>query len=143
MGNELFFAVRTKDENGEITEKTAKFAELPCDTGYISDGYHTFDELYEHRCLLFCMLLTMVSHQDTLPMGWDLLAWKSLKHSDGSSIEGWFIAGIYIGGKQITYHLPLRMFNDLQSVETLATAPEWDGHTSQDVIERLKEWLKS
>lgn len=24
--------------------------------GDISDGYHTFDELYEHRCLLFIRL---------------------------------------------------------------------------------------
>lgn len=115
---------------------------IPCETGQVSDGYHTFDELYDHRCLLFGMLLTMVSHQDTLPMGRDFEAWKSLLHSDGSSFEGWFIAGITFRGQQISYHLPMVMFNDLQSVETVARAPEWDGHTSRDVVERLSQWLK-
>lgn len=116
--------------------------QIPCEAGDVSDGYHTFDELYEHRCLLFGLLLTFISHQDALPMGWDFEAWKALLHSDGTSIPGWFIAGIVFRGQQISYHLPLRMFNDLASVETLARAPEWDGHTSRDVIERLGQWLK-
>lgn len=30
---------------------------IPIDAGKVSDGYHTFDELYEHRCLLFINLV--------------------------------------------------------------------------------------
>ena len=34
-----------------MSEKTFKIV-----NGDMSDGYHTFDELYEHRCLLFIVL---------------------------------------------------------------------------------------
>ena len=111
-----------------------------CDPGKVSDGYHTFDELYEHRCLLFCMLLTLISVD--VPTGFDLECWKSKQHSDGSSFDGWFIAGM--SGTlldPVTYHLPDRMWNFLSSVQTLEKAPQWDGHTSQDVIKRLTDWL--
>ena len=51
--------------------------------GDISDGYHTFEELYEHRCALFVALL--IKSPD--------ISWYSLKHSDGSDWPGWFIDG--------------------------------------------------
>lgn len=116
---------------------------IKCEPGKVSDGYHTFDELYEHRCLLFCWLLVFVRQEEERPAGFDLECWKSRKHSDGSSFPGWFVAGIEspVFG-QITYHLPDRMWELLPSVEKMETAPPFDGHTSQDVINRLTEWLK-
>ncbi|MET4695217.1 hypothetical protein V5J35_000855 [Endozoicomonas sp. NE40] len=30
---------------------------LPCDVSQVSDGYHTFAELYDHRCLLWVNVL--------------------------------------------------------------------------------------
>jgi hypothetical protein len=111
--------------------------EIPCETGQVSDGYHTFDELYDHRCLLFCAL----SRYDE----GDTYCWKSGKHHDGSSYEGWFIAGIELksatGSKTITYHLPVKYW-DLFNGQDKETAPEWDGHTSADVLQRLANWLK-
>lgn len=105
------------------------------ETEDISDGYHTFKELYSHRIELFIALCnTMDRHRDvsTPPI------WKSKKHSDGSSWEGWFICGIGKDkGKQITYHLPLEKWDDLH-VDVLDQAPEFDGHTPADVLERLK-----
>lgn len=100
------------------------------DTNLISDGYHTFGELYEHRCRLFIALC----HQMFLE------AWKSKKHSDGSEWDGWFVAGIHPTGRSapITYHLPISMWNDLK-VDPVDKAPEWDGHTPADVLERLKK----
>ena len=66
--------------------------------------------------------------------------WRSLKHSDGSSWDGWFIMGIGLKpGKQITYHLPVSRWEDTGFVETFERAPEFDGHSSDDVLERLKE----
>jgi hypothetical protein len=41
-------------------------------------------------------------------------------------------------GKQISYHLPLSRWDETYFAETLDKAPEWDGHTSADVLERLK-----
>jgi hypothetical protein len=109
---------------------------IECETGKLSDGYHTFDELYDHRCLLFLAFQAMV-HRDTLPYSG---AWKSRKHQDGSSFEGWFIAGLTLPQGSISYHIPDKFWDLCKGAER-ETAPEWDGHTSQDVIERLRLWL--
>lgn len=107
---------------------------IPCDPGQVSDGYHTFDELYEHRCLLFAALLSCHNFG----------GWKSRKHDDGTFMEGWFVAGASLltvaREKMITYHLPEKHW-DLVDVEELERAPKWDGHTSEDVLDRLKGWL--
>lgn len=66
------------------------------------------------------------------------LVWKSKKHSDGSEWDGWFIVGINKEkGTQITYHLPIERWNDVLAYE-FDIAPEYDGHTPADVIQRLK-----
>jgi hypothetical protein len=99
----------------------------------ISDGYHTFSELYEHRIALF-IAFCFCSKKNC-----DRLVWRSKKHSDNSSFKEWFIMGIgEEKGKQITYHLPLKKWNDCDFAQTLDKAPEFDGHTSADVLKRLK-----
>lgn len=41
-------------------------------------------------------------------------------------------------GKQITYHLPAKYWNEVcEFANILEKAPEFDGHTSDDVYERL------
>lgn len=105
------------------------------DTGSISDGYHTLNELYEHRHALFLAL--MYTQPDR--------SWYSHCHDDGSSYDGWFIAGMTLAptGLTITYHLPDRLLEkaELTGASLLKNAPKWDGHTPQDVIERLYESL--
>lgn len=103
------------------------------------DGYHTFDELYDHRIALFIKLCQYLLMDDSNYSG----VWRSKIHHDGSSFDGWFIMGI--GGRtpeecqQITYHLPNSRWDETDFAETLEKAPEWDGHTSDDVITRLKQ----
>lgn len=100
-------------------------------TGETSDGYHTFSELYEHRHALF---LAFVSVRG---------GWMSKKHHDGSEMGGWFIAGTYLNGVgSISYHLPIRLWDSCANtkVSILEAAPVWDGHTSQDVINRLMKF---
>ena len=106
--------------------------EIDCETGKVSDGYHTFDELYDHRCLNFLGFQAMLHYCP---------AWKSRNHHDGSSFEGWFIAGIQLPEGQISYHIPDKYW-DLCKAPEQKNAPEWDGHTSADVIDRLAGWLK-
>lgn len=107
---------------------------LKVDTNKITDGYHTFEELYEHRCLLWVKLLNYSARSNPDQE----INWKSIKHSDGSVWDGWFIAGHGIeAGDQITYHLPMRLWEKLEVKERL-TAPPYDGHTPQDVIKRLQ-----
>lgn len=43
-------------------------------------------------------------------------------------------------GDQITYHLPIDKWDKLR-VEELKAAPPYDGHTSDDVIERIYKLL--
>lgn len=107
---------------------------VPCDTGKVSDGYHTFDELYEHRCALFLAL--MKAHRE--------LSWFSQIHHDNTAMEGWFIAGIALPTGQVTYHLPDKLWNiaSLTGAKSLIRGVEWDGHTSADVVTRLTLWAK-
>ncbi len=104
-------------------------------TGQTSDGYHTFDELYEHRIALFLALCNYAKDNITV--------WRSKLHSDGSAIDGWFVMGIgTMYGRQITYHLPMSRWDDAGFVMTLDRAPPFDGHTSADVLKRLEKFFK-
>lgn len=105
------------------------------EAGKISDGYHTFDDLYNHRHHLFIAL--MVSNPS--------ISWRSLCHEDGTMFSSdWFIAGINLPTGTISYHLPMSLWAMLnnQPIEIRKTAPKWDGHTSDDVLARLREWVE-
>lgn len=54
------------------------------DMGEISDGYHTFNELYHHRAVLFSVICNANKE----------IAWKSKAHADGTMFDGMFIVGI-------------------------------------------------
>ncbi|MBX3291559.1 MAG: hypothetical protein KF881_01565 [Acidobacteria bacterium] len=99
-------------------------AESGCDTEEISDGYHTFGELYAHRAELFIALCRRITDCEE-PAASDLSSvWRTLRHSDGSQLEGWFVTGIgYREGEQITYHLPVEKWADTHFAHTLDTAP--------------------
>lgn len=101
---------------------------MTIDIGKTSDGYHTFDELYEHRVALFMAL--MICNPE--------ISWKSLKHADGSDYPDWFIAGMHLSSGAITYHLPVYKWEMLAGIKTLENAPKWDGHTASDVVARLE-----
>lgn len=99
----------------------------------VFDGFHIMDELYDHRITLFIALCKRLE-KDDFPV------WRSKLHSDGTSFEGWFIFGIEKGtGAQMTYHLPLDRWEETNFAEDLENAPEWDGHSPADVLERLKK----
>jgi hypothetical protein len=109
----------------------------------LSDGYHTMDELYDHRITLFLALATLLKRQEnaigSVPAA-ESFVWRSRLHHDGTSFEGQFILGIGKEmGHQITYHLPLSRWEETNFAETLDRGPEWDGHTPADVLERLKK----
>jgi hypothetical protein len=98
----------------------------------ISDGYHTCVELYGHRNTLYIALCKAIRKSNEI--------WKSKQHSDGTRSDGFFILGIKTEqNEQITYHLPLSYWQECEFATTLATAPTYDGHSSNDVLERLKK----
>ena len=98
------------------------------DISKLSDGYHSFDELYEVRCLLFIALIK--AHPEK--------SWRASANHDGQKWEGWFVCGINPEkGKQVTFHLPEKFWSKLDGIETHEINPYFDGHTSADVLARL------
>jgi hypothetical protein len=113
----------------QIKQINTQISELPSGAANdISDGYHTFGELYKVRCLLFVALIQ--AHKEK--------AWRASKNADGVKWDGWFICGLHPQhGSQITFHLPEKMWLLLEGIETHEINPYYDGHTSEDVLERL------
>lgn len=95
--------------------------------GEFSDGYHTFNELYHHRAILFAVICNQFKK----------LAWKSKLHSDGTMYDDMFIVGINTPQGPATYHYNINPYWDMFDVIELSNAPEWDGHTPDDAIERI------
>ena len=104
---------------------------IDCLTGQVSDGYHTFGELYEHRCLLFVALL-----------GWQSGTFKTLRNDKGEEWPGWFIAGFNSPVGQVTYHLPAELW-DLVDGDIIERNEDYDGHTAADVAQRLRKLIES
>lgn len=107
-----------------------RFADLiePCPIdGETSDGYHTFNELYHHRAVLFSVIVATFGER----------AWKSKLHADGTMYDGMFIVGIETPDGQATYHYDIDPYWNLFRCTELGRAPEWDGHTPNQAIERI------
>ena len=96
-------------------------------TGETSDGYHTFNELYHHRAVLFSVIVANYKER----------AWKSVRHHDGTMYDGMFIVGIDTPDGQATYHYDINPYWDMFDCKVLEFAPEWDGHTPAQAIERI------
>ena len=96
--------------------------------GDVSDGYHTFNSLYNQRLYLWAALVK--AYKDK--------AWKTSRHSDGKPCFGgnWFLVGITTPAGDYTYHYELKDW-DLFDCKVLDRAPEFDGHTDADVTRVL------
>jgi hypothetical protein len=91
--------------------------------GEISDGYHTFNELYYHRMVLFSVICNTYKSK----------AWKSWKHSDDTMFDDYFIVGITTDKGDYSYHYHKDHW-DTFDVKELPTAPVWDGHKPSDIL---------
>ena len=112
----------------QLTPEQAIAATLGTEiNGDTSDGYHTFNELYHHRAVLFSVVVA--NHRD--------IAWKAKKHHDGTMYNGMFIVGIDTPWGQASYHYDIDPYWDMFDCEEREVAPEWDGHTPDEAIERI------
>ena len=111
------------------TPATGKRESLKLKIGDISDGYHTFDELYHHRAVLFAVICNMYPDK----------AWKSKQHDDPNfpMYKGMFIVGIETPEGQATYHYNLDPYWDIFNVKEIDRAPKFDGHTPDEAIRRI------
>lgn len=103
------------------------YRKIPDNIGEFSDGYHTFNELYHHRAVLFSMICNIFPEK----------SWKSKLHDTGDMFEGMFIVGIETEQGQATYHYDIDPYWNMFKVKELEKAPKWDGHTSTDAIQRI------
>ena len=123
--------------DGEVLVSTARVADhliangvmVPPESGIgdMSDGYHTFNELYHHRAVLFSVICNL--HP--------LCSWKAKKHHDGTMYDGMFIVGINTPEGQATYHYDIDPYWDMFRVPEAEYAPIWDGHTPDEAIRRI------
>ena len=118
----------------DIFEKTYLHED---EMGNISDGYHTFNELYRYR------MLYNAAFFNELAKG-DIKVCKSHKHHDGEECfgGGWFIVMAELPTGQISNHYENRYW-ELFNIPELDTAWEWDGHTSNEAADRIESYLKS
>ena len=125
--------------------------------GDVSDGHHTFNELYEFRKLYNAALFNewAESHMKDLDMmnkGFNLMqchevkynVHKSWKHHDGELCcgGGWFIVVAVLPTGQISNHYKAEDWDLFKIPETEKALYEFDGHTPQDVVQRLTDLLK-
>lgn len=94
------------------------------DVGKVSDGYHTFDDLYTQRLILTAVIVR--DHPD--------ICWKSRRHNNGDLCfdGGYFIVGIDTPAGPYTYHYEDKYWGLFDCTE-LTVGKKWDGHTSEDV----------
>ena len=107
-----------------------KFYNQNASVGELSDGYHTFNELYHHRTVLLALALRSIP-----------FAWRSKKHEDGTMFDGMFIVGAPTQSGMITYHCDNEYW-DLFKIPVIPHAPHFDGHTPNDVLDRLTEIIE-
>ena len=99
----------------------------------VSDGFHTIDELYEFRKTYNAVLFNEWASQGQYSVH------KSERHGDGERCfgGGHFIVMANLPSGQISNHYELKDW-ELFKCEEREKADIWDGHSSADVLERLR-----
>jgi hypothetical protein len=107
-------------------------------TGDTSDGYHTFNELYDYRRVYNAKLFNEWALREKYDVH------KSWKHSDGNDCfgGGWFVVVAELPTGQITNHYEAKYWDDF-AIPEKPTANKYDGHTPQEVLDRIAQLEQS
>ena len=104
----------------------------------LNDEYHTMQELYDFRLMYNALLFNEWTKRE------DIEVYKSRRHYDNElCFDGdWFIVvAILPDGKQISNHYHIDYWDYFNIPSYPKMKDKFDGHTSQDVLNRLKEML--
>jgi len=106
------------------------------DDGTLSDGNHSFNELYDYRKAYNAAFFNELHGQYNVH--------KSKLHHDGEEPfgGGWFVVMADLPTGQISNHYELKDWN-LFKVPVRERAEEWDGHTPKQAYERLIKFIKT
>ena len=128
--------------------------------GSVSDGFHTFDEIYNFRKLYNALLFNEWAMQIKMETAFSKDAsgrtkqivvaksnkydvHKSIRHHNGELCfgGGWFVVIAILPSGQITNHYEMKDWDLFKIPEVEKAKYEFDGHTSQDVVERMLNLL--
>lgn len=143
----IYLCVMKIDKINQIIRESKKDGK---DTSKVSDGYHSFSELYKIRLAYNVALFNewaqqqQASETEFVHLGVPRLiskhdVHKSQRHYDGELCfgGGWFIVVANLPSGQISNHYEMEYW-DLFKIPSYEKAKyEWDGHTTDDVIKRL------
>lgn len=93
----------------------------------ISDGWHTFEELYNVRHALFIIVALYFKES----------AFKTLKNNDGTVYNDYFLLYVNTVEGQVSFHLPQKYWEYCSFATTTDKNDTYDGHTTIDVYLRL------
>ncbi len=127
----------------KINEFLASWSKSGNNIGAVSDGYHSFDELYEFRKVYNAALFnewarSYLWHKKGAYRKYDVH--KSWRHHDGELCfgGGWFIVVAILPTGQISNHYKAEDWGLFKIPEVERAKYPFDGHTAQDVLQRLK-----
>lgn len=105
--------------------------------GRISDGYHTFDELYYYRMLYNAAFLNEYAKK------YPEAVVKSKRHDNGELCfgGGWFIVQANLPTGQISNHYEEKYW-DLFKIPESDRGFEFDGHNPEIASKRLEDFLR-
>lgn len=101
----------------------------------ISDGNHTFGDLYKQRAYLF----SVICYQNID------FAWKSKKHFDEENdpmFNGDFVVGITTPLGEVSYHFKLEFWDLFEDIKELDRAPRYDGYSPEEALVRIRSLIK-
>lgn len=107
--------------------------------GDFSDGYHTFNELYDYRKAYNAAFFNELAKQGLYDVH------KSKLHSDGNipfGDENWFIVMAELPTGQISNHYEIKDW-DLFDIPEKYKANVYDSHSPQEAYERLVKYLNN
>ena len=124
--------------------------------GELSDGYHTYDELYEFRKMYNAVLfnewcLNYYNYIKAENLGTNFGSkpnpkynvHKSWRHNDGELCfgGGWFIVSAMLPTGLISNHYKSEDWDLFKVPEVEKAIYEYDGHTPQDTLTRLSNLI--
>jgi len=133
-----------RDDNAKEEDKmeNTKCIILPDNVSIsdISDGYHTFRELYNFRKVYNAVLFNEWARQGKYQIH------KSLRHDDGETCfnsNDYFIVVAMLPTGQITNHYKIADWDLFDVPETVTALFPFDGHTPNDVLIRLTKLIQN
>lgn len=130
-----FYDVTVKEAKQAIKALIAtQIQEARIVTGDTSDGYHTFNELYEYRMVYNSALFNEWARQGVYDVH------KSYRHSDGELCfgGGWFVVVAELPTGQVTNHYENKHWLEFDIPEKV-TANKYDGHTPKEALDRIAQ----